>query len=304
MGGGAMRTVAKVAALAGTRRSTFPPGTTAAAATAATATAVHVAPAGEPQPPLVSITAPEKEMLYPAGTQWPALDVEDSWELAGSVEEEEVLIGSDVSDPPSRLVFGSPPTLEEAKEAASDLKEALEKTYFSPHMNEASVNAHHVSEGTVHPIIPKHVAQVFSLLQAPEAQSVVASLASDKNLLDAISKNEKFVGFFKNHQSVLPAEKDAHLETYDNKSIGSMESPLKETSENSSFTDWMENVRLKVSEVVNNISYFLQEFMGSSPENKAQTSTTTAEDYVDLALGASFMSLAVATILVVLVKRG
>ncbi|CAN1154417.1 hypothetical protein LINPERHAP2_LOCUS20001 [Linum perenne] len=49
----------------------------------------------------------------------------DEWELAGGEEEELMLLES--AEPKPRLVFGPPPTHQEAKEATSELKEALEK---------------------------------------------------------------------------------------------------------------------------------------------------------------------------------
>lgn len=57
-----------------------------------------------------------------AAVKNPFLNIDD-WELAGCDEGELF----DSAFPPSRLVFGGVPTIEEAREATSDLKDALEK---------------------------------------------------------------------------------------------------------------------------------------------------------------------------------
>jgi hypothetical protein len=59
-----------------------------------------------------------------AGMQRPAWEV-DEWELAGGVEEEMVV---DSAEPVARVVFwGAPPSLQEAKAATCELKDALQK---------------------------------------------------------------------------------------------------------------------------------------------------------------------------------
>lgn len=118
MGGGAIRTAARAAVLAGQRStaglrpSTLP--------TSAAASTVHVAIDGQTAP-LISSVSSEKNAGAPAMVQWPAWEIDD-WEFAGGMEEEAVVL-----DPPPRLVFGPAPTLQEAEEATADLKEAIEK---------------------------------------------------------------------------------------------------------------------------------------------------------------------------------
>ncbi|KAJ6849319.1 uncharacterized protein M6B38_270020 [Iris pallida] len=303
-GGAAIRNVGKVAALAAARRHSLPP-----AAAAAAANTVHVVPAGGEPQNSVSIIASENERVHPAGTQWPALEFDD-WEFAGGREDEEEAalfgFGSDVVDPPPRIVFGSVPTMEEAMEATSDLKQALEGVYSSAKVSQVPEPV----ESAVICAIPKHVGQAFSLLQGnPEAQNVVASLASDKNVWEAIMKNEMVMDFYKKHKSQDVCHEDLESEPQiTGASTGTVESPLKETSEGSGFTDWVENIKLKVSDMVSSISDFLQDFMGTSEiksQENATASTSNRDGFGDLAaLGASFMALAVATILIVLVKRG
>lgn len=57
-----------------------------------------------------------------APVQKPSLDIDD-WELAGG--EEDLFLASCEASP--RLVFGGSPSIEEAKEATCELKDALEK---------------------------------------------------------------------------------------------------------------------------------------------------------------------------------
>ena len=55
----------------------------------------------------------------------------DDWEFAGGVEEEVAMVGSsavsDRGEPMARVLFGGAPSLDETKEASSDLKDALDK---------------------------------------------------------------------------------------------------------------------------------------------------------------------------------
>lgn len=87
-----------------------------------------------------------------------------------------------------------------------------------------------------------------------------------------------------------------------------VESPDEETPGSSiSLTDIVESIKVRLSELVSDISSFLQDFMGPSSESHGTTntgtSTSTSADHTNLALGSSFIALAVATILVILVKR-
>lgn len=316
-----MRTVAKAAAFSGyrsnvaRRAANFPPAT------------VHVGIEGESNP-LISSISSEKAVGHPAMVQWPACEIDD-WVLTGGKEEEAVAVMA-VSDrmleQPARFVFGSAPTLKEATEATADLKEAIEKVYFSSATVEAPVTVEapiKISEASVLgeteaivSSVPKHVVQAFSLLQeSPEAQSVVASLASDKNVWDAVMKNDKVMEFYNKNQSVLPppesdivpkesVRENVNLEG----SVVTCDSPIEATSQEYTFSDIMQNIKLKVSEMVSNVSCILQDFLASSFETQSTTATktdaSTSDKYVDVALGASFIALAVATILVVLVKRG
>lgn len=217
------------------------------------------------------------------------------------------------ANPTPRQVFGPAPTLEEAKEATSDLKEALEKMCFQPNL---SLNSHEGCQNSVScesstvSSIPKHVAQMFSLLQrGTEAQVVVASLASDKCVWDAVMNNEKVVEFCQKTSCITESTNVAE-------SVATNEFPIefspslesKETSEGSMLFNIVNGFKVKVLEMLSNLSDFLQDFFGVLPANsnstRAKTTASTAEAYSEMALGASFVALAIATIMVVLLKRG
>lgn len=117
MGGGAIRAAAKVAgitaATSGLRglAAEHYPVSSATRRTASARTAASVAEE-------VKLVASNSE----GGVQRPYLEMDD-WVLAG--EEEEMVIRAAEAMP--RVVFGGVPTLQEAKEATSELTLALEK---------------------------------------------------------------------------------------------------------------------------------------------------------------------------------
>ncbi|XP_072969558.1 uncharacterized protein [Typha angustifolia] len=186
------------------------------------------------------------------------------------------------ANPAPRVVFGSVPTIEEAKEAISDLQGALEKVYFSKTTTEVSRrHAKGIGSESISQSMPRHVFQAFSLLQgSTEAQNVVASLTADRNVWDAVMKNDKVMEFYRDHQL--------------------------DTSLISLVADFVNNIKKNVMELVSNVSNFFQDFLGNLAGDhsgiQSRTRNSTSDSHV--AVGASFVALVVASILVVLVKRG
>ncbi|KAM0932754.1 hypothetical protein DsansV1_C41g0237201 [Dioscorea sansibarensis] len=321
MGGGAIRTAAKVAALKGYWSATTARGSSRSGPVAslpnATGAGLSI--------PLLSVEHGHADAPVAPSTQRPSWEV-DEWEFAGGNEEELL----DSLHPAPRLVFGPVPTLEEAKDATSDLKDAIEKVYIAPR---AEVDMKGVQENSssasaaILPSVPKHVAQAFSLLQAsPEVQEVVASIASDKNVWDAVMKNQKVMDFYRTHQTVIPCETIVDSATsvademntcrHANEQSENPEKLKQETPESSVLRDVVkvvkENVidpvKDRVSEMVANISNFFEGLIGSTMDNQSSTgsksNTSTGESYVDIAIGGAFMALGIAAILVILLKRG
>ncbi|CAL9783007.1 unnamed protein product [Musa acuminata subsp. burmannicoides] len=297
MGGGILRSAAKAAALIGYRSVGHPAASRASRPSSAVVSAV--APATEAGPS-ISVASSHNGLLEAApeiqGLAWEF----DDWEVA-DWEEEEKDVTLDSLHPVPRLVFGPVASLEEAKEATSDLKDALDMVYSTPDTNESTLQAPqestHSEASSIVPSAPRHVVQAFSLLRgSPEVQDVVASLASDENVWNAVMKNEKVMEFYVTHQSIaLNSESDV---------ADDCESSTAETTPNSVFSDFVHNVKVKVVAMVGNITSFFQEILQTLGRSSSSTSTNTDKPFVDFTIGSSFMALAIATILVVLLRRG
>ncbi|CAL9107862.1 unnamed protein product, partial [Musa textilis] len=123
--------------------------------------------------------------------------------------------------------------------------------YFSPSTNFPATEVPHKSaHREASGIIPSMQGQAFSLLQgSPEVQ-----LASDKNVWDAIMKNEKVMEFYRTCMS-------------SDKSLGG------EATGRLVIADLVHDVKHKVVETVCNISSFLQELLGTSAGASSSTST-------------------------------
>ncbi|URE38059.1 hypothetical protein MUK42_17712 [Musa troglodytarum] len=172
--------------------------------------------------------------------------------------------------------------------------------YFSPSTNFPATEVPHKSaHREASGIIPSMQGQAFSLLQgSPEVQ-----LASDKNVWDAIMKNEKVMEFYRTCMSTVESSvaREAPVADIDSKSLGG------EATGRLVIADFVHDVKHKVVETVSNISSFLQELLGTSAGASSSTSTKTSHEddwpSVNFATGATFLSLAIAAILVVLLKR-
>ncbi|MQL97717.1 hypothetical protein Taro_030418 [Colocasia esculenta] len=375
MGGGMMRTAAKAVAAGGFRVAHAPRIDLAAAAGARRS--------ARPPPSAVAVPGQVAEgapLLYAASSNRSAPI--EGWEVV--VRDEEELFDALQPAPPARLVFGPVPTLEEAKEATSDLKDAVEKLYFTPTasgLESFSVAAKSVLPESsclesmdaknkcvaIIPSMPRHVVQAFSLLQGcPEAQviillltflrwsvaahelildfgefvslrarrgkemktmvicfpvkelvsdprplvqDVVASLASDKSVWDAVMKNEKVMEFYKTHQiNSPPVETSRYQEesvSEDGKCTDSSVVEEAPPSSQNGFTGFVKSIKVKVTEVVNGLSDFFsdlfKDLMGTTETKEA---TASEGSHFNMGVGASFFALAVAAILVILVRRG
>uniref|UniRef100_A0A3B6TNN9 Uncharacterized protein n=1 Tax=Triticum aestivum TaxID=4565 RepID=A0A3B6TNN9_WHEAT len=199
------------------------------------------------------------------------------------------------------------------------------------------------------PAMPGHVVQAFTLLKSsPEAQSVVASLASDKNVWDAVLKNERVMEFYKSHQQsmfhlVLTSKVTSCVYCFSQTvpplffcgycmtitvfscdtalvntfpegtdSTDSVESPEKfeEASPEyalptaSPLSDFVDNAKKTMMEMVDNITNFFQDLFHNPAEAEAGPGSSSKKpSFAEMAAGGSFMALAMAVILVVLFKR-
>jgi len=313
MGGGVMRTAAKVsiaggaaAAKSGRFRNAAPVFATAPAA------------AGSEAAPLVSVSSGE---VPPAVAQWAASWELDDWEFAdwrddaaaaAAVVEREATAAA--AKP--RLVF-APPSREEAEEATTELRDAVERAYFNESpvevVKEQDKEFNKLATDAMIPSMPGHVVQAFTLLKSStEAQSVVASLASDRNVWDAVLKNEKVMEFYKTHQTTLvqtspneavTVELPGKLEDAASENTSSGELPA---GSGPSFSDFVDNAKKTVMDVVHNITDFFKDLFDDSAKTQTGAGPSAAEkgpSTADMAVGGSFMALAIAVILVVMFKR-
>uniref|UniRef100_A0A2N9HKM7 Uncharacterized protein n=1 Tax=Fagus sylvatica TaxID=28930 RepID=A0A2N9HKM7_FAGSY len=118
----------------------------------------------------------------------------------------------EAGEPMPRLVFGGVPSFQEAKDAIAELKDALDKVYLSSSESTGSVDPFAanpslslVSGPTLETVIsdvtptpvPRDVFQALSLFSgSPEVQNVVASIASDTNVLNAMRGIPAIQDFF------------------------------------------------------------------------------------------------------------
>lgn len=264
--------------------------------------------------PASSIVSSSDKNNYPieAAMQRPCWELDD-WEFAGGEEE---MIG----DPMPRLVFGGVPTIEEAREATSQLKDALEKVYPSspystgsgdryggdhesdlllfPKPESLETKSHGTGQGTVMSV-PKDAIKAFRLLsESRVAQSVVASIASDQKIWDAVLENEAVVEFFKSQKSNM----DPVMEEYaaDASLPDQQSSTNVDDYANGYYMEYFQGVKNKVVEMMSTLSDYFQELFGGST---ADTNGSAETNFSRGAVAASFMGLAVMVIMLVVMKR-
>ncbi|CAN6290319.1 unnamed protein product [Urochloa humidicola] len=159
---------------------------------------------------------------------------------------------------------------------------------------------------------PGRVVQAFTLLHAnPEAQDVVASLASDKNVWDAVMKNEKVMKFYKTYESKLSecssaASSVSGDEVEDGDAASVQNSTDFSPSTGESLKDYLEKMKALVSEMMSNLSNMMQDLVATSDEGRCKGKLKTlimssSKDFP--AAPSAFVLLAIASIMVVLLKR-
>lgn len=237
----------------------------------------------------------------------------DDWEFTDSVEELKIEAG----EPMPRVVFGGVPSFQEAKEATAELKDALDKVYLSSPKSTGfsdTFAADHVSvlspltnpesdtkscvffEATPAPV-PKNVLQAFKLLsESPKAQTVVASIASDPNVWNAMMDNpmlKDYLALEQRNDNPEPQSPKRFEESSDGGQTGSKENGF------AHITGMMQNIKRKVLEMVSNVSNLFQNIFGVSASDDISSdsngNTKTA--------GATFMGLAVLVMMVIVFKR-
>ncbi|KAJ1394171.1 hypothetical protein SESBI_34396 [Sesbania bispinosa] len=248
-----------------------------------------------------SVRSASLSMSAAAVTSW---DVED-WEVADG----RVLVMEDGEDVPT-VVFGGVPNFQEAKAATSELKHAIDKIYLSSNSAECEGSSSvlfpchsefetksRVVEAISNPSVPNHALQAFHLLSAsPEVQNVVASIASDPNIWNALVQNPELQDFFQSQQTV-----EGVLEK-----MGEL---LDSNSGNGSvhLLSILHNVKLTVSEMVSSMSNYLHNIFGFSIGGKsfagADGNNAKANFMDHIAMGGTLMGLIVFVVIVVTVLK-
>ncbi|KAM3744374.1 hypothetical protein ACB098_06G048900 [Castanea mollissima] len=258
-----------------------------------------------------------------APIQMPVPAAWDDWEFADG---EETLV-MEAEEPMPRLVFGGVPSFEEAKEATTELKDALDKVYLSSPKSNGSGDifaANHVPglsllsspeletkscvifKDTPTAPVPNHVLQAFKLLNgSPEAQTVVASIACDPNVWNAMMDNHVLKDFLQSQQRSDEFNDVQRAKKFEELSVENLSVENETGNSEGGFMNIMENIKLKVQEMVSNVSNYFQNIFGhSASESTSEDDGNTSKTFMDRTLGASFMGLAVLVIMVVVLKRG
>ncbi|CAN7122290.1 hypothetical protein HID58_005138 [Brassica napus] len=222
---------------------------------------------------------------------------EDDWEFA------EVETTTTTTIP--RVVFSKPPSLEEAKEATDDLKDAINLVYTEGSNEAGSVSrmlsSFHLSDKrAVESAVPQVALNAFAFLsESSAAQSVVASIASDPKVWDAVMENNDLVKFLNTNTTAASTQVEA-TDT-DDKAEDSSETESEEDSEAKliQLLEILEDMKLKAVQLMENVSsYFGGLFrLESFTENGEERKRTLLNDPTSL------FGLAVCVIFMVVMKR-
>ncbi|KAK4420710.1 hypothetical protein Salat_2021500 [Sesamum alatum] len=301
MGGGAMRVAAKVAGitavsggLRGIAAEHYP-------VSSAARRAASVRPPSATVEDVKLVTSPVE-----AGVQRPSLEMDD-WVFAGG--EEEAVVG--VAEPMPRVVFGGVPTLQEAKEATSELTAALDKTYLSSPNSVGCEGSFVVDHGSSLSLSDKQVAvpapaiMAFRFLrESSAAQNVVASIACDPNVWNAVLQNQELQEYLQsqktscsgmnlNMESVADSDHLDQAKTFDDSSEPA-----------SGYKDILQKIKSSIVGMMSSLSDFFQDFFGGKGTNRVSVNSDgTARVAGNTWMEASFMGLAVMAILVIVLKR-
>lgn len=232
----------------------------------------------------------------------------NDWEFAEKEEEK------------PRVVFGDVPSFGEAREATYDLKDALNRTYLSSpassvygYSDVSETKACLTSERTLAPAPSQHAIQAFRFLsESTTAQNVVASIACDPNVWNAVLQNPALQEFLESQKS------NTSFTGLDAGATGSVtgdfffqpspegsdvNSENEEDAKAGGLAEFLDNIKLTVVDIWSSLSdYFQNLFMG--PAAVFPNADGTARiGFTDKALGGSFMGLAAMAILVVVLKR-
>ncbi|GMI85300.1 hypothetical protein HRI_002199300 [Hibiscus trionum] len=309
MGGGVMRAAAKVAG-AGISNTGLR-GSVQASPSSAEYSAMRVA-ASRSASSGISVSGGGVSSASDMTASW---EMVDDWEFAGGIEEEVPTAISGGGKPMARVLFGGVPTLEEAKEATTDFKEALDKAYLSSpnwtddtHSSGSTLRSEETKVCIPYDVkatlAPKPVVQAFKLLnESPAVQSIVASIAADPNVWNSVLLNPAYMDFIRSHKTNYAFEHNGSPRSYESSSvkIEDYHNANQPQEVENPVLDFAEKFKTSVVEMANKATGFLQSlFILPSAETKKGNA---GSNYFEKTIGASLMGLAVMVIMVVLLKR-
>ncbi|XP_027344003.1 uncharacterized protein LOC113856400 [Abrus precatorius] len=219
----------------------------------------------------------------------------DDWEVPDAGE-----VAVEAGETVPTVVFGGVPSFQEAKVATTELKHALDKIYLSSNSAKCNGSSHSesenkslVSEAITNPSPPNRALQAFQLLsESSEAQSVVASIACDPNIWNAIVQNPALQDFFQSQHSGGSLDQKVGM------GMGVGELSLSDS------LNILHNVKLTVAEMVASVSNYFHNVFGFLTGHKSSASGNTKANFMDpFTMGGTFMGLAVLVVMVIVLKR-
>uniref|UniRef100_A0A1J3E7S3 Uncharacterized protein n=1 Tax=Noccaea caerulescens TaxID=107243 RepID=A0A1J3E7S3_NOCCA len=203
-----------------------------------------------------------------------------------------------------RVVFSKPPSLQEAKEATEDLKEAINMAMEGS--NEGGsvskmLSSFQASEKrAVESAVPQVALQAFAFLsENTAAQTVVASIACDPKVWDAVMENKDLMKFLETNNTTTvdssKVESDSDEQSEDSSTTESEDSEAKPID----LLEILRDVKLKAIRLMENVSsYFGGLFKSESfTEDGKEKKQTFYND------PRSLFGLAVCVIFMVVMKR-
>ncbi|PPS10633.1 hypothetical protein GOBAR_AA10019 [Gossypium barbadense] len=244
----------------------------------------------------------------------------DDWEFAGDFEQEAALEGSIAAsgrpEPIARVLFSGVPSLEEAKEATNDLKDALDKVYLSSPKYSETVqvtgvsslsNTEETKDCVAYNIeatsVPKPAIQAFKLLNESPAVQVVVNYSLDNDIpYRLLTVLFRVISFDTLYLDLLLGFGHDKFE-FPGSPRSSVSSVKLEENEDSgdSFSAFIQKIKTSVVEMVSKTTDFLHSLFSLPLADKAKENA--GSNNMDKTIGASLMGLAVMVIMVVLLKR-
>lgn len=224
-----------------------------------------------------------------------AWDVND-WDFAGDVDDGLIMDRIDAGN--LRVVFGSVPSLQEAKDATSELKDALEKVYLSSPQSSGAVSSLQETKACIthESSIPRGAMEAFMLLkEQPAVQTVVASIACDPNVWNAMMQNPDLVEFLESEKNCA----EFGAQESPRSSVGSSEAEQPRKSDG--FRGFIKDIKDTVQDMVNSLSKFTQNLFSEPDEGKKSESSDGT--FWSFFPGGSLMALVMMVITMVVLKR-